>query len=348
MYNEERTARDMAKLAGASFIPVPVSQQQIADSFADALWYSECPMINGNGAAKYLLSKAVRDAGIKVVFTGEGADELLAGYPTARRDLVLFNTDGLNADEVKRLLGELEAANPASRWILTQHGDTTAGLDIVNSRLGFIPSWLYTCSNMAAKLLPLFRDDVNERLVRASPYADLLDTIDIRGRLSGRDPVNQSLYLWNQTVLVNTILTYLGDRMEMAHSVEGRVPFLDHHVAEYVADLPVHHKIRGTREKYVLREAVRDIISPEVYYRHKHPFVAPPPRGGNDALSTFCQDVLRSSLLDDQPFFEPTRVRDAMDYIATLDHNERAPYGAMMMTTVSACLLQQRFGLSTG
>ena len=69
---------------------------------------------------------------------------------------------------------------------------------------------------------------------------------------------------------MNTVLTYLGDRMEMAHSVEGRVPFLDHHVAEYVAGLPIRHKIRGTREKYVLREAVRGVITPEVYNRPRH------------------------------------------------------------------------------
>src|SRR3984893_15584515 len=122
-------------------------------------------------------------------------------------------------------------------------------------------AWLHTSSNMAAKLVPLLRNPVRGRLTRASPYAELLDSIDIHRRLSGRDPVNQSLYLWNQTILVNTILTYLGDRMEMAHSVEGRVPFLDHHVAEYVAGLPVRHKIRGTLEKYVLREAVRDVIT---------------------------------------------------------------------------------------
>src|SRR5262245_10094332 len=65
---------------------------------------------------------------------------------------------------------------------------------------------------------------------------------------------------------------------------EGRVPFLDHHVAEYVAGLPIRHKIRGTREKYVLREPARAIIAPEVYNRQKHPFIAPPPRSGNDAL----------------------------------------------------------------
>jgi asparagine synthase (glutamine-hydrolysing) len=348
MYNEESAARDMAKLAGADFIPVPVSQQQIADSFADAVWYSECPMINGNGAAKYLLSRAVRDAGVKVVFTGEGSDEILAGYPTARRDLVLFNSDGLDANEVQHLLGELEAANPVSRGMLTPHGDTTPGLDIIQSRLGFVPSWLHTTSNMAAKLVPVFRNPVREYLARGNPYAELLDTIDTHARLSGRDPVNQSLYLWNHTVLVNTILTYLGDRMEMAHSVEGRVPFLDHHVTEYVAGLPIRHKIRGRREKYVLREALRDIITPEVYNKHKHPFVAPPPRRENDPLYTFCQDVLHSKLLYDQPFFDPTRVHRMMDHIATLDMAERIPYGSTVMMIVSTCILQQRFGLSGG
>jgi asparagine synthase (glutamine-hydrolysing) len=199
---------------------------------------------------------------------------------------------------------------------------------------------------MAARMIPMLRQGVKERLTAASPYADLLDRIDIRGRLSGRDPVNQSLYLWNHSVLVNTILTYLGDRMEMAHSVEGRVPFLDHHVAEYVAGLPIRHKIRGTREKHVLREAVRDVITPEVYDRQKHPFLAPPPRDGNDALSAFCQDVLRSSVMDDQPFFEPARVRKLMDQVATLGHAERTSHGPTVMTIVSACILQQRFGLS--
>jgi asparagine synthase (glutamine-hydrolysing) len=164
-------------------------------------------MFNGNGTAKYLLSKAVRDAGIKVVFTGEGADEILAGYPTARRDLVLFNSDSLNADEAKRLLSELEAANPVSRGILTPHGDTAPGLDIVESRLGFVPSWMHTSSNMAAKLLLVLGDSAKARVARASPYAELLDAIDIHGRLAGRDPVNQSLYLWNQSLLVNAILT---------------------------------------------------------------------------------------------------------------------------------------------
>ena len=73
-------------------------------------------------------------------------------------------------------------------------------------------------------------------------------------------------------MLPGYILTMLGDRMEMAHSIEGRVPFLDHHVVEVIRSQPVSQKIRGMTEKYVLREAARDVISDTVYRRQKHPF----------------------------------------------------------------------------
>ena len=96
------------------------------------------------------------------------------------------------------------------------------------------------------------------------------------GSSSGRDAVNQSLYLWSKTVLPGYILTMLGDRMEMAHSIEGRVPFLDHHVVEVIRSQPVNQKIHGMTEKYVLREAARDVITDTVYRRQKHPFLSPP------------------------------------------------------------------------
>ena len=67
--------------------------------------------------------------------------------------------------------------------------------------------------------------------------------------------MHQSLYSVGKTLLPSYILTVLGDRMEMAHSVEGRVPFLDHHVVELLCAMPVRQKIRGMTEKYVLREA---------------------------------------------------------------------------------------------
>ena len=95
------------------------------------------------------------------------------------------------------------------------------------------------------RMRPLFNTDYFapfEALDRASL---LLNNIDVKHRLDGRAPVHQSLYLWSKTALPGYILTLLGDRMEMAHSIEGRVPFLDHEVAEFLFKTPVNLKIRG-------------------------------------------------------------------------------------------------------
>ncbi len=78
------------------------------------------------------------------------------------------------------------------------------------------------------------RGRFRRRVRPARRLPPLLDGLDVPGQLAGREPVNQSLYLWSKAVLPNYILAVLGDRMEMAHSVEGRVPFLDHHVVELV------------------------------------------------------------------------------------------------------------------
>lgn len=346
-YNEESLAQQTAQWLGATFVPVPVSQTDLAEAFPDALWHAETIVGNGNGVAKYLLSRAVRDAGIKVVFTGEGADEILAGYPPFRRDLLLHNTEGQPPEDTEKLLAELHATNQSSRGLLSADGAVAPGLDVFAARLGWIPSAIETYSTLANKMYPFFADAYREAGQGSDSYTRLLDTLDVPGRLAGRDPVNQALYIWNRTLLPNFILTVLGDRMEMAHSVEGRVPFLDHHVAEYAAGIPIHHKIRGLREKHVLREAVRDCVLPEVYDRQKHPFMSPPARDSDDALAVFCQDTLRSQAVEDQPFFDPCRVRGLMDQVAAMDPADRAAFEGVVLLIVSTCILQQRFGLAS-
>lgn len=93
--------------------------------------------------------------------------------------------------------------------------------------------------------------------------------------------------------------------MEMAHSIEGRVPFLDHHVVETIRSQPVHQKIHGMTEKYVLREAVRDVITDTVYSRQKHPFLSPPATlNPKEKLSTLVNDTLRGSTLASIPYLD--------------------------------------------
>ena len=103
-YDEGEIAREMAELAGARFCPIPIKQSDIAENFAEAIWHSETIFYNGHGVSKFLLSRAVRDSGYKVVFTGEGSDEILGGYVHVRTDMLMHNAQGLNRSEASRLL----------------------------------------------------------------------------------------------------------------------------------------------------------------------------------------------------------------------------------------------------
>ena len=345
-YDEEKEAREMAGKAGAEFFPIAIKQDDLADHFADAILQSETFCFNAHGVAKYLLSRAVRDAGYKVVLTGEGSDEILGGYAHFRRDMLLYNNEGEDPSEVAKLLDDLERLNPVSRGLLLPDGEAKP-LDNVKRVLGFVPSWIETFSARSAKMQELFAEEFWSTYSERSGYQALLSSIDVRGQLIGRDPVHQSLYLWSKTLLPGYILTMLGDRMEMAHSVEGRVPFLDHHLVELVRSQPVTQKIHGMTEKYVLREAVRDVITDTVYRRQKHPFLSPPATlHPKQKLGALVQDTLRSPVLATLPFFNQKKVLGVLDRLNTMDEGSRVANDQVLMTIVSACVLQERFRLA--
>jgi len=140
----------------------------------------------------------------------------------------------------------------------------------------------------------------------------------------------------------------LGDRMEMAHSVEGRVPFLDHKVVEVLCAQPVHQKIHGMTEKYVLREAVRDVITETVYKRQKHPFLSPPATlNPKERFSALVNDTLRGPVLASIPFFDQKKVVALLDSLHSMDEGARVANDPVLMILTSACVLQERFGLQS-
>ncbi|HEV7441957.1 MAG TPA: asparagine synthase (glutamine-hydrolyzing) [Steroidobacteraceae bacterium] len=345
-YDEGPQAREMAARAGADFHPIPIREDDLADHFAAAIAQSETFCLNAHGVAKYLLSRAVRDAGCKVVITGEGSDEILAGYAHFRRDMLLHDRHGQEPAAVAGLLQELESNNPVSHGLLLPHGEAMP-LPGIKRLLGFLPSWIETFAARSTKMRGLLAGDFLRGVGEREPYHALLSGLDVRGQLTGRPPVHQSLYLWSKTMLPGYILTMLGDRMEMAHSIEGRVPFLDHHVVEMTRSQPVTQKIRGMTEKYVLREAVRDVITDTVYRRQKHPFLSPPatlnPRGKFYAL---VQDRLRGSSLASIPFFDQKKVIDLLDRLDNMDAGAQVAYDPILMILASACVLQERFQLA--
>jgi len=345
-YDEGEIAREMAARAGAQFCPIPIYQDDLADHFADAITQSETFCFNAHGVAKYLLSRAVRDAGYKVVLTGEGSDEILGGYPHFRRDMLLYNAQGQDPDVVAALLKQLDERNGVSRGLLLPDGEA-GPLGRVKSLLGFVPSWIETFSARSSKMRALLSGSFLETFGAREGFQPFFADVDVRGQLHGRDPLHQSLYIWAKTGLPTYILTMLGDRMEMAHSIEGLVPFLDHHLVEVIRSQPVNLKIRGMIEKYVLREAVRDVITDTVYRRQKHPFLSPPATlNPEKRLSVFVQDTLRGPVLESIPFFERRKVVDLLDRIDTMDEGARVANDQVLMTVVSACVLHERFGLA--
>jgi asparagine synthase (glutamine-hydrolysing) len=345
LHNEADIAQAQAKHVGSSYHPIPITGREIADAYADAVWHAETPMFNGHGVAKYLLSRAVRDAGIKVVFTGEGADEMLGGYPYYRADAV-NNNPALSQGDKAALIDQMFGANQATRALMMPERTNSPMLDAVQSRLGWIPASLNVPITYINTMAPFYRDDQMNKLRGLNPIAAAMDRLPLAMRIEGRDRLNQMLYVCSKTVLPNFILTYLGDRMEMAHSIEGRVPFLDHLVAETAARVPVDMKVKGIREKHVLREATKDVLIPEVYDRQKHPFTSPPTRDKNDPMMGFYRATFASQAAKDQPIFDMAKATGALEQLLSCPEDQRIAVEGVIQRIASVIVMQEKFAMT--
>jgi asparagine synthase (glutamine-hydrolysing) len=347
-YDEGEIAREMAARAGASFCPIPIKQSDLADHFEDSIWHSETLFSNGHGISKFLLSRAVRDAGYKVVYTGEGSDEIFGGYIHFRTDMLEHNTQGQDPAEVQRLRAQLEAANAVSRGLLMPSGET-GSLASAEHVLGFVPGCLKVFAAQGQQRLQLLAEDFKFHFDGRDSTRLFLDGFDIPGVLKGRDALNKSLFVWAKGFLPTYILNLLGDRMEMAHSVEGRVPFLDHLVVECVCRAPVAMKIRGLTEKYLLREAAKPVITDTVYRRQKHPFLSPPvTMVPTERFYQMLQDTLRGPLLSSLPFYDKKSVIKLLDRVPEMSTTDRISWDPILMSVLSACVIHKRFQLGAG
>ena len=126
------------------------------------------------------------------------------------------------------------------------------------------------------------------------------------------------------------------------------MPFLDHHVVEVLRSQPANQKICGMTEKYVLREAVRDVVTDTVYRRQKHPFLTPPSTLNPDKrLNALVQDTLRGNAIASLPYFDRGEIVDLLDGVDAMDDGERTSIDQVLMLLVSVCALHDRFHLAT-
>jgi asparagine synthase (glutamine-hydrolysing) len=241
--------------------------RQGRDVLERAVWHCESPTTL-SAAAKFLLSRVTRDRGVEVVLTVEGADDVYAGYSAFKID------------------------NEAEQT------DVGVVLDHLHRQLGFVPVWI----RRAHRPIDYADPALSEEFRDWEPSRKFLDDSDMAAKLVRLHPLNISLYLWSKIRLLHFFLAGMADRTEMAHSVEGRTPYLDHELVEFGCTLPTSLKIRNGTEKFLLRECVRPVVTKELYRRPKSGFV-PPIIPSRDRLLQLYRDTLSSSHAADPPFY---------------------------------------------
>jgi asparagine synthase (glutamine-hydrolysing) len=275
-YDETEFQRLMVERLGSEHHEVVVSSRDIARVFPDVIAHTERPILRTAPAPLFLLSRLVRDAGIKVVLTGEGADEMFAGYDLfreakVRRFWAREPASAWRPGLIERLYPYL-ARSPVSQRALSRQffGQDLAAADTPG--FGHELRWRSTAA-LRRLLEPGLRDAIGARDVRAELVATLPDAF------ARWTPLARDQYLEIRTLLSGYLLSAQGDRMLMAHSVEGRFPFLDRNVAALADSLPASYKLRVLDEKHVLKRAAREVVPTEILSRKKQPYRAP------DALS---------------------------------------------------------------
>lgn len=271
-FDETPWQRAMAARLGSEHHEIRVGRSDIAESFPEVIFHAERPVLRTAPAPLFLLSRLAQERGVKVVLTGEGADEMLAGYDLFREAKVRAfwarqPGSRLRPRLFERLYPYLARSPMAARGMT--HGFFGRDLDRAGEP-GFshFPRW-----QAASALKRLFSQQTKDALRGADAVGRLLSTLP--KAFAGWDALSQAQYLEVRTLLSGYILCSQGDRMLMAHSVEGRFPFLDPGVVDFCNALPPRYKLRVLDEKHVLKRAARGLVPEEILSRPKQPYRAP-------------------------------------------------------------------------
>jgi asparagine synthase (glutamine-hydrolysing) len=305
-YDETPFQRSAAEFIGSSHREVLVTRRDIAEVFPDVVAHAERPLLRTAPAPLFLLSRLVRESGIKVVLTGEGADEMLGGYDLfregkARRFWGRRPESSLRPRLLERLYPYL-TRSPVSQQAMARAFFGRGIQAWASPGFSHMIRWQSTSA-----LQRLLSADMRRQASEVDVTARLLASVpNDFGRWSF---LAQDQYLEIRTLLSGYILSSQGDRMLMAHSVEGRFPFLDVKVVDLADSLPASYKLRGLDEKHVLKRAARGLIPSEIIRRSKQPFRAP------DALSfvgpwtpDWVDEITRPGAVADAGVFDPDAV----------------------------------------
>lgn len=301
-FDETQFQRQMVQRLGSAHADILVSRQAIAETFAEVVYHTERPILRSAPAPLFLLSRLVREQGIKVVLTGEGADEMFAGYDLFREAKVRrFWARQPQSAWRHRLLERLYpylARSPVSQRAMAKQFFGRGLAQHADAGFAHGPRWQTTQA-----LQRLFTPDMQASLQGTDCEAEFL--ANLPAEFATWDPLAQDQHIEVRTLLSGYLLSSQGDRMLLGHSVEGRFPFLDPHVMALAHSLPAQYKLRGLDEKHVLKRAARGQVPPDILARKKQPYRAPDALcfvgpGAPEAV----QDALSDAALREAQVFE--------------------------------------------
>ena len=271
-FDESRYQEEAVNYLNTNHRAISCTSKEIAEAFPRVIWHSETPLTRTAPTPMLILSKLVRDNNIKVVITGEGSDEILAGYDIFREAIIrrfwaLQPASSLRPTLLKRIYPDIPHLRNASPNILKMFFGYKLE-DTANPLYSHLLRW-----NNSNHIKKHFSDQIRESINGYDPLSDLA------GRLPESfmewSPMARAQWLETTVFMSGYLLSSQGDRMAMANSVEGRYPFLDYRVIEYCSSLPDKLKLNGLNEKYLLKKLMTGRIPESIVKRPKQPYRAP-------------------------------------------------------------------------
>lgn len=262
--DERASSAESARLLGSELTTLALKPEDIVNAFPELIVAAEGPVLDTSCAALLLLAKEVNKQGYKVVLTGEGADEALAGYFWFKTQKMSGKVNQLIGPALSNLLRRLlhySIARGRSRDRVTPW----AGVRGVRPAQQF----MYESVGLARNIL--YSDDMWANLRDHDPYSDLHLPND---RMQHWDPLNQSLYVGYKVMLSGLLMISKGDRIGMNSSVEMRYPFLDEDVVNFCASIAPEYKLRGVTDKWLLRQVAAKTLPTRIANRPKTMFRA--------------------------------------------------------------------------
>ena len=271
-FDESHYQAECSAYLGTQHQEIRCTSQDIGLIFPDVIRHTEQPVVRTAPAPMYMLSRLVHEAGFKVVLTGEGADEILGGYDIfkeakVRRFVARQKHSRWRPLLLRRLYPYLENVQRQPEAYLRSFFRIGNG-DLSSPFFSHLLRW-----DLTSKIKLFYSRETKQQLADHDPLAEMVQILP--DRYQEWPDFCQAQDLEMMHLLPGYILSAQGDRMAMAHSVEGRYPFLDHRVSDFAAKLHPSLKMRVLKEKYLLKVAANGLVPDSVVKRHKQPYRAP-------------------------------------------------------------------------